>query len=39
MIAIDFALLIYTNANENTYSWILEGLEKEWNISKNNIAT
>jgi signal transduction histidine kinase/streptogramin lyase len=39
MISIDFALLSYTNANENTYSWRLEGLEKEWNFSKNNIAT
>jgi signal transduction histidine kinase len=39
MISIDFALLSYTNANENTYSWMLKGLEKEWNVSKNNIAT
>jgi signal transduction histidine kinase len=39
MVSIEFALLSYTNANENTYSWMLEGLEKEWNISRNNIAT
>ncbi len=39
MIRVDFALLSYTNASENTYSWILEGLEKEWNVSKNNMAT
>lgn len=39
MISIDFALLSYTNASENTYSWMLKGLEKEWNFSKNNIAT
>lgn len=39
MISIEFALLSYSNANENTYSWRLDGLEKDWNISKNNIAT
>ena len=39
MVSIEFALLSYSNANENTYSWMLEGLEKDWNISKNNIAT
>ena len=38
MLAIAFALLSYTNSDENTYSWKLEGLEKEWNVSKNNIA-
>lgn len=39
MISIEFALLSYSNAHENTYSWMLEGLEKNWNISKNNVAT
>ncbi len=39
MISVEFALLSYSNAAENTYSWKLEGLEKDWNISKNNIAT
>ncbi len=39
MVSIEFALLSYTNANENIYSWMLEGLEKDWNISKNNMAT
>lgn len=38
MISIEFALLSYSNAHDNTYSWKLEGLEKEWNVSKNNIA-
>ncbi len=39
MLSIEFALLSFTNASENTYSWMLEGLEENWNISKNNIAT
>jgi len=39
MVSIAFALLSYSNANENIYSWKLEGLEKDWNISKNNMAT
>ncbi|RYZ91781.1 MAG: hypothetical protein EOP47_30990, partial [Sphingobacteriaceae bacterium] len=39
MISIEFALLSYSNAHENTYSWKLEGLEKDWNVSKNNIAS
>lgn len=39
MISIAFALLSYNNANENTYSWMLKGLDKVWTTSKNNIAT
>ncbi len=39
MISIEFALLSYSNSDENTYGWMLEGLETEWNISKNNVAT
>jgi two-component system sensor histidine kinase UhpB len=39
MISIEFVLLSYSNAQDNTYSWKLEGLEDEWNISKNNVAT
>lgn len=39
MISIEFALLSFTNAEDNTYSWKLKGLETDWNISKNNIAS
>jgi signal transduction histidine kinase/ligand-binding sensor domain-containing protein len=39
MVSIEFALLNYTNAADNTYSWMLKGWDKEWNTSKNNIAT
>ena len=39
MLTVTFALLSYTNSDENTYSWKLEGLEKEWNISKSNVAS
>ena len=39
MISVEFALLSYSNSSENTYTWKLEGLEKDWNVSKNNIAT
>jgi signal transduction histidine kinase/ligand-binding sensor domain-containing protein len=39
MLTIEFALLSFFNATENMYSWKLEGLEKEWNTSKSNIAT
>ncbi len=39
MISIEFALLSYLNSRENLYSWKLEGIDKEWNVSKNNIAT
>jgi nitrate/nitrite-specific signal transduction histidine kinase len=39
MVTIEFALLSYFNATENIYSWKLEGLEKEWNTNKSNIAS
>jgi signal transduction histidine kinase/ligand-binding sensor domain-containing protein len=39
MISIEFALLSYTNSADNTYSWILKGVDKEWIVSKNNIAS
>jgi hypothetical protein len=39
MISVEFALLSYTNATDNMYSWKLEGLEKEWNTSRVNIAS
>jgi signal transduction histidine kinase len=39
MISIEFALLSYLNSYDNLYKWKLEGMEKEWNISKNNTAT
>jgi signal transduction histidine kinase len=38
-ISAEFALLSYVNAADNLYSWKLEGLEKDWNISENNVAT
>ena len=38
-VSVEFALLSYTNSIENLYSWKLEGLEKEWNTSKNNVAS
>ncbi|MBL0147061.1 MAG: hypothetical protein IPP48_16440 [Chitinophagaceae bacterium] len=39
MISVEFALLSYSNSSDNTYSWMLEGLDKDWTISKNNIAS
>jgi ligand-binding sensor domain-containing protein len=39
MITIEFALLSYFNSKENIYQWKLEGLEKDWNTSKSNIAS
>ncbi len=38
MISIEFALLSYTNSASNTYSWLLEGWDKDWNTSSGNIA-
>lgn len=38
MLSISFALLNFTNASQNIYSWKLEGLETNWNTSNNNIA-
>lgn len=38
-VSIEFALLSYTNPQENMYSWKLQGYEQNWNTSKNNIAT
>ncbi|MEO6820733.1 MAG: triple tyrosine motif-containing protein, partial [Ginsengibacter sp.] len=39
MISFEFALLSYTNSSENRYSWLLKGIDKDWNLSKENIAT
>jgi glucose-6-phosphate-specific signal transduction histidine kinase len=39
MISIEFALLNYSNANENVYSRMLKGWEKDWVTSKSNMAT
>lgn len=39
MLSIGFALLSYTNATENRYCWKLEGLEENWNFSRNNVAS
>jgi hypothetical protein len=39
MISVEFALLSYSNAQENRYSWKLEGLDKIWNVSSDNVAT
>lgn len=38
MISVEFALLSYSNAQENRYSWKLEGLDKIWNVSRDNVA-
>jgi signal transduction histidine kinase/ligand-binding sensor domain-containing protein len=37
-ISIEFALLSYTNPFDNRYSWMLQGVDKEWNTTNNNIA-
>lgn len=39
MISVEFALLCYTNSSDNTYSWMLKGVDKDWTVSKNNIAS
>lgn len=39
MISIEFALLSYTNSSDNMYSWMLEGFDKNWTVSKENIAS
>ncbi|RYY69485.1 MAG: hypothetical protein EOO13_09400 [Chitinophagaceae bacterium] len=39
MISVEFALLSYSNSPENRYSWKLEGLDKAWNTSRDNVAT
>jgi signal transduction histidine kinase/streptogramin lyase len=39
MLSIEFALLSFTNAADNTYSWMLQGWDKDWITSKNNIAS
>lgn len=39
MIGVEFALLCYTNSSDNTYSWMLKGVDKDWTTSKNNIAS
>lgn len=38
MVGVEFALLSYTNSADNTYSWMLEGWDKDWTTSNNNIA-
>ncbi len=38
MVSIEFALLSYTNSADNRYSWMLEGWDKDWTTSNNNIA-
>jgi len=39
ILSIEFALLNYTNSEDNTFSWILKDWDKDWNTSKNNIAS
>lgn len=39
MVSVEFALLNYSNAADDTYSWILEGWDGAWITSKNNIAS
>jgi len=38
-ITAEFALPSYSNSFNNLYSWKLEGLEREWNISSGNTAS
>lgn len=38
MISVSFTGMSYSNPGDNQFAYMLEGLEKEWNISKNNIA-
>jgi signal transduction histidine kinase/sugar lactone lactonase YvrE len=38
MIAVEFTGMSFSNPDDNQFSFMLEGLEKEWNLSKNNIA-
>ncbi len=37
-ISVEFAALSYSGSAQNQYSWMLEGFEKEWHLSGNNIA-
>lgn len=39
MITVSFALLSFSNAENNQYAYRLEGLEKEWNYTKGNTAS
>ena len=39
MITIEFATTSFTNAADNQYAFMLQGLDKDWNYSKNNFAT
>lgn len=38
-LSVEFAAMSFSNSADNRYAWRLEGLEKDWNISKNNIAS
>jgi signal transduction histidine kinase/streptogramin lyase len=38
-ISVEFAALSYSKSDQNQYSWMLEGLEKEWHVSNSNIAS
>jgi ligand-binding sensor domain-containing protein/two-component sensor histidine kinase len=39
MISVEFTGMSFSNPDDNQFSFMLEGLEKEWNVSKNNIAS
>ena len=39
MIAVEFSGMSFSRSDDNQFAYMLEGLEKEWNISKNNIAS
>jgi ligand-binding sensor domain-containing protein/two-component sensor histidine kinase len=39
MISVEFTGMSFSNPDNNRYAWMLEGLEQEWNISKNNVAS
>jgi two-component sensor histidine kinase len=39
MISAEFTGMSFSNPENNQYAWMLEGLEEEWTISKNNIAS
>lgn len=38
MIAVEFSGMSFSRSDDNQFAYMLEGLETEWNYSKNNIA-
>lgn len=39
MVSFEFSGMCFSNANDNQYAYRLEGLEKDWNVSKENVAS